>query len=67
MYVFNHGKDFVDAAEFMLSSRLNTDNEYYVSELYNILIKRGKKFVIDLADNFSPLGTPDDIKKFEKV
>jgi capsule biosynthesis phosphatase len=67
LYVFNHGKDFVDAAEFMLSSRLNTDNEYYVSELYNILIKRGKKFVIDLADNFSPLGTPDDIKKFEKV
>ena len=66
LYAFSNGKDFVDAAEFMLSNSLNTNNEYYVSELYNILIKRGKKFVIDLADNFSPLGTPDDIKKFEK-
>ena len=67
LYVFSYGKDFVDAAEFMLSTSLNTNNEYYVSELYNILIKRGKKFVIDLAEDFSPLGTPDDIKKFEKV
>ena len=67
LYVFSYGKDFVNAAEFMLSNSLNTNNEYYVSELYNILIKRGKKFVIDLAEDFSPLGTPDDIKKFEKV
>ena len=67
LYVFSYGKDFVDAAEFMLSNSLNTNNEYYVSELYNILIKRGKKFVIDLAEDFSPLGTPDDIKKFEKA
>ena len=66
LYVFSKGKDFVDAAEFMLSNSLNTNNEYYVSELYNILIKQGKKFVVDLADNFAPLGTPDDIKKFEK-
>ena len=50
----------------MLSNNLSTNNEYYVSELYNILIKQGKKFEIDLADNFTPLGTPNDIKKFEK-
>ena len=31
-----------------------------------LLIKQGKKFEIDLADNFTPLGTPDDIKKFEE-
>ena len=66
LYIFSRGKDFVDAAEFMLSNSLNTNNEYYVSELYNILIKQGKKFMIDLADDFAPLGTPDDIKKFEK-
>ena len=66
LYVFSEGKDFVEAADFMLSNNLNTNDEYYVSELYNILIKQGKKFVIDLADNFAPLGTPNDIKKFEK-
>ena len=66
LYVFSRGKDFVEAAEFMLSNNLSTNNEYYVSELYNILIKQGKKFEIDLADNFTPLGTPNDVKKFEK-
>ena len=66
LYIFSKGKDFVEAAEFMLSNNLSTNNEYYVSELYNILIKQGKKFVIDLADNFTLLGTPDDIKKFEE-
>ena len=65
LYVFSYGKDFVDAAEFMLSNSLNTNNEYYVSELYNILLKLGKKFEIDVAEEFIPFGTPDDIKKFE--
>lgn len=66
LYIFSRGEDFVEAAEFMLSNNLSTNNEYYVSELYNILIKQGKKFEIDLADNFTPLGTPSDVKKFEK-
>ena len=66
LYTFSRGKDFVEAAEYMLSNNLSVNGEYYVSELYNILIKKGKKFVIDLADNFTPLGTPDDIKKFEQ-
>ena len=50
----------------MLSNNSKTNNEYYVSELYNILIKQGKKFVIDLADDFSLLGTPEDIENFER-
>ena len=66
LYVFTSGKDFVNAAEFMLSNNSKTNNEYYVSELYNILIKQGKKFVIDLADDFSLLGTPEDIENFER-
>jgi dTDP-glucose pyrophosphorylase len=66
LYVFTRGKDFVNAAEFMLSNNSKTNNEYYVSELYNILIKQGKKFVIDLADDFSLLGTPEDIENFER-
>ena len=66
LYIFSRGRDFVEAAESMLANNLMTNNEYYVSELYNILIKQGKKFEIDLADNFIPLGTPNDIKKFER-
>ena len=66
LYIFSRGRDFVEAAESMLANNLMANNEYYVSELYNILIKQGKKFEIDLADNFIPLGTPNDIKKFER-
>jgi phosphate:Na+ symporter len=34
--------------------------------LFNILLKSGKKFEIDIAEEFIPFGTPEDIKKFEE-
>ena len=40
-------------------------NEYYVSEIYNMLLKLNTKFEIDIAEEFTPLGTPNDLKKFE--
>ena len=48
----------------MLSNNSKTNDEHYVSELYNIFIKQGKKVVIDLADEFSLLGTPEEIEYF---
>jgi len=44
---------------------MNLSNGQKKKNLF-LLIKTGKKFVIDLADKFTPLGTPDDIKKFEQ-
>ncbi len=31
--------------------------------MYNYLIKKGKKFVIDLAEKIIPLGTPEDVER----
>lgn len=64
LYVFTRGSDFVKAAEYMIKNRIKTNNEFFVAELYNILIKKGKKFTVDIAEEFIPLGTPDDLENF---
>ena len=67
LYTFTKGSDFVEAAENMIKNNKTTNNEFYVSELYNYLISKGKKFIIDFAEKFIPLGTPEEIKNFEKT
>jgi len=65
MYIFSKGSDFIKSAEYAIEKNILSKNEFYISELYNILIKEGKKFTVDIADEFVALGTPEDIKKFE--
>lgn len=65
MYIFSKGSDFIKSAEYAIEKNILTKNEFYISELYNILIKEGKKITVDIADEFVALGTPEDIKKFE--
>ena len=38
---------------------------YDCTLIYNILLDSGKRFEIDVAEEFIPLGTPNDIKKTE--
>ena len=65
LYVFSNVKQFIEAAETMIKNDRKVKDEFFVSEIYNILLKSGKKFEIDMADEFIPFGTPEDIKKFE--
>jgi len=65
LYVFSNVRQFIEAAETMIKNSIKVKDEFFVSEIYNILLKSGKKFEIDIAEEFIPLGTPDDIKKFE--
>ena len=65
LYIFSSGKQFIETAETMIKNDIKVRDEFFVSELYNILLKSGKKFEIDVAEEFIPFGTPDDIKKFE--
>jgi len=50
----------------MIKNRKKVKNEYYVSEIYNMLLKLNAKFEIDIAEEFTALGTPNDLKKFEE-
>jgi capsule biosynthesis phosphatase len=64
LYIFTKGSDFVEAAEYMIKNSIKSNNEFFVSELYNVLIRDGKKFIVDMAEEFIPLGTPEDLKNF---
>ena len=64
MYVFSNGRQFIDTAEVMIKNNIKVKDEFFVSEIYNILLKLGTKFEIDMAEEFIPFGTPEDIKKF---
>jgi len=66
LYIFSSGKQFIESAEVMIKNDRKVKDEFFVSEIYNILLKSGKRFEIDMAEEFVPLGTPDDIKKFER-
>ena len=65
LYIFTNAEEFFEAGKKMIKNENKIKNEYYVSEIYNMLLKSGKKFEIDIAEDFFPLGTPDDLKKFE--
>lgn len=66
LYVFSKAKEFFDASEEMIKNENKIKDEFYVSEIYNMLLKANKKFEIDVAEEFFALGTPDDIRKFER-
>jgi len=66
LYVFREGKLFVEAAEYTIRKNLKVNNEFYVAPLYNILIKRKKKIIVDFVEKFWCLGTPEDLKYFTK-
>ena len=65
MYVFSNARQFIEAAETMIKNDIKVKDEFFVSEIYNILLKSGKKFEIDIAEEFVPFGTPADVTKFE--
>lgn len=69
LYTFSKAGDFFVTAERELSENedLYKNTEFYIAPLYNKLIEEGKKFVIDLVDDFTPLGTPEDVEKFSKT
>jgi dTDP-glucose pyrophosphorylase len=62
-YHFTLAQDFIEAAEEMIRRNDLTKGEFYVAPVYNYLIKKGKKFVIDLAEKIIPLGTPEDVER----
>tara|TARA_Y100000741_G_scaffold330827_1_gene285723 strand:+ start:26281 stop:27357 length:1077 start_codon:yes stop_codon:yes gene_type:complete len=65
LYIFSKSEQFFTAGEKMIKNRKKIKNEYYISEIYNMLLKVNAQFEIDIAEEFTVLGTPNDLKKFE--
>jgi len=66
LYIFTDAKYFFETGEEMINKEIKVKNEFYVSKIYNMLLKSGKKFEVDIAEEFTTLGTPNDVKKFEE-
>ena len=60
IYGFKRGDEFCKYAREMIRRNLRTNNEFYISPLYNVLIEDGKKVVTEGVDKMHIFGTPDE-------
>ena len=60
IYGFKRGDEFCKYAREMVQRNLRTNNEFYISPLYNVLIEDGKKIVTEGVDKMHIFGTPDE-------
>jgi dTDP-glucose pyrophosphorylase len=65
VYHFIKASDFLNIAKDWIKQDKTVRNEFYIAPMYNDLIKLGKKYVLDIVDKFIPLGTPEEVKKFD--
>jgi dTDP-glucose pyrophosphorylase len=64
VYYWREGSDFVKYAEKMISEDKRVNGEFYVSLAYNEAIKNYKTVGVYQVDNFTPLGTPEDLSAY---
>lgn len=65
-YYFNTADNFIYAADKLISEcRLSDIKEYYISLLYNYLIKDNRTIILHKADYFNSFGTPEELYEYE--
>jgi len=65
-YHFTNANDFFKVAEFCVSNGITNKNEFYIAPMYNLLIEENREFILDFVDEFTPLGTPEEVRNYEK-
>lgn len=66
-YYFRKARYFTDAAEYMIHHNMRTKGEFYVSPVYNVMVKEGHKIQTMPCDLHFSLGTPEEVKSFEQL
>lgn len=69
IYLYNKGKDYVDAAIQMIIENDRVNNEFYTCPTYNYAIAKGKKIgIYDIPfEGMHGTGTPDDLNLYLQV
>lgn len=62
---FKRGNIFVDAAESMIKNNDRINNEFYVDQCINYVIKAGYKVKVFEVEKYICWGTPEDLEKFQ--
>jgi NDP-sugar pyrophosphorylase family protein len=64
-YFFTKASKFIESAEAMLSNELSDDmKEYYISPLYNIIIKNSGTIKAAYVKDFASFGTPEELNQY---
>lgn len=66
IYCFKSGKMFCEAAREMIESNYMTNNEFYVSPMYNLLINKGKRIGTQEVEKMYVTGTPKELEFYLK-
>lgn len=66
IYMFNRGKDYVNAAIDMIVQNDRINNEFYVCPVYNYAIRNNNKIgIYDIHyDTMHGMGTPEDLERY---
>ena len=64
LYHFTYPEDFFEAGESAFSKNETTKGEFYIAPLYNYIIRKGRKLIVDMADEVNILGTPEELEIF---
>lgn len=65
IYGFKRGSDFCKYAEKMISLNLRTNNEFYISPMYNLLIQDGLKITNQEVEKMHVFGTPEEFNFYK--
>lgn len=63
-YFFSTGKSFLSAAHKLLNEQSFSKPEYYVSLLYNYLLKNNEVIKLIKTDDYFSYGTPEELKLY---
>jgi dTDP-glucose pyrophosphorylase len=66
IYWYRRGKDFVEAAESMISKNIRVNNEFYIAPIYNEMILNQKTVIPFFVQHMHGIGTPEDLRTFLK-
>ena len=66
VHYFKKGSDFVKYANQMIDNRMHFQNEFFVTPIYNLFAKDGKKIITYPIEKMWPLGSADEVNLFLK-
>jgi RpiB/LacA/LacB family sugar-phosphate isomerase len=65
IYAFSKGSDFCKFAREMIDKNIRTNNEFYISPLYNLLIEKGLKIKTKMVEKMHIFGTPVEFEFYK--
>lgn len=67
LYAFRDTRSLIRDAEEMFRRGAPSGGEFFVAPLYDLMLGRGESVAVCPAEEFAPIGTPDELLEFERL